>query len=149
MTTCTEKWLLTLLLLLMSLIVSNFVLSCFPRDVLDNTWDWIGLVPENFPNYSSILNCTAEWAAFIQVIILFETIYTSFYTSFLLFMLKKLKHHNRYMYINSRQSNRQYIKQPRRAKAEMSPWNGQEWNYWRALLVCGRPTLALSSAFVH
>ena len=33
------KWLFTWLLLLMSLIVSYFVMFFFPRDVLDEIWD--------------------------------------------------------------------------------------------------------------
>ena len=28
-----------------------FVLSFFPRDVLDEIWDWIESVPENFSAY--------------------------------------------------------------------------------------------------
>ena len=37
--------------LVMSLMVSYFVLSFFPRDVLDEIWEWIESVPENFPTY--------------------------------------------------------------------------------------------------
>ena len=37
----------------MSLIVS-FMLSVFPRDVLDEIWDLIEPVSEGFPNYSCI-----------------------------------------------------------------------------------------------
>ena len=33
------KWLFTWLSLVMSLVVSYFVLSVFPRDVLDEIWD--------------------------------------------------------------------------------------------------------------
>ena len=33
------KWLFTWLLLVMSLMVSYFALSFFPRDVLDEIWD--------------------------------------------------------------------------------------------------------------
>ena len=33
------KWLITWLSLVMSLMVSYFVLSFFPRDVLDENWD--------------------------------------------------------------------------------------------------------------
>ena len=49
------KRLFTWLLLLMSLMVSYFVLSFFPRDVLDEIWDCIESVPENFPTYLYIL----------------------------------------------------------------------------------------------
>ena len=33
-------------------------------------------------------------------------------------------------------------------KAEVPPWDGQQLNYSGLQLVCGRPTLALSSALV-
>ena len=45
------KWLFTLLSLVMSLMMSNFVLSFFPRDVLDEIWDRFKSVSENFPTY--------------------------------------------------------------------------------------------------
>ena len=45
------KWLFTWLSLVMSLVVSYFVLSVFPRDVLDEIGDWIESVHENFPAY--------------------------------------------------------------------------------------------------
>ena len=48
------KWLLTWLSLVMFLIVSYFVLSYFLRDVLDEIWDCIESVPENFPTYQCI-----------------------------------------------------------------------------------------------
>ena len=38
-TTCMEKWLFTWLSLVMYLMVSYFVQSFFPRDVLDEIWD--------------------------------------------------------------------------------------------------------------
>ena len=46
------KWLFTWLSLVMSLMVSYFVLSFFPRDVLDEIWDRIESIPENFPTYN-------------------------------------------------------------------------------------------------
>ena len=42
------KWLLTLLSLVMSLVVSCFMLSLFPQDVLDEIWDRTESVPEDF-----------------------------------------------------------------------------------------------------
>ena len=36
----------------MSSMVSNFVLSFFPLDILDEIWDCIESVPENFLTYS-------------------------------------------------------------------------------------------------
>ena len=44
------KFLFTWLSLVMSLMVS-FVLSFFPRDVLDEIWDLIESVSEGFPAY--------------------------------------------------------------------------------------------------
>ena len=38
----------------MSMMVSYFVLSFFPRDVLDEIWDRTESVPENFPTYSRV-----------------------------------------------------------------------------------------------
>ena len=46
------KWLFTWLSLVISLMISYFVLSFFPRDVLDEVWDKIESVPETFPIYS-------------------------------------------------------------------------------------------------
>ena len=46
------KWLFTLLSLVVSLMVSYFVPSFFPRDVLNEIWDLTESVPENFPTYS-------------------------------------------------------------------------------------------------
>ena len=46
------KWLFTWLSLVMPLMVSYFVLSFFRRDILDEIWDGIESVPENFPTYS-------------------------------------------------------------------------------------------------
>ena len=43
------KWLLTWLSPVMSLMVYCFVLTFFPRDVLDQIWALIEEVPENFP----------------------------------------------------------------------------------------------------
>ena len=40
---------------MMSLVASYFVLSFFPREVLDEISDWIESVPENFPTYSCFL----------------------------------------------------------------------------------------------
>ena len=45
------KWLFTLLSLVMSLMVSYFVLPFHPQDILDEIWDSIELVPENFPTF--------------------------------------------------------------------------------------------------
>ena len=45
------SWLFTRLSLLMPLIVS-FVMSFFPRDVLNGIWNLIESLPENFPTYS-------------------------------------------------------------------------------------------------
>ena len=45
------KWLFTWLSLVMSLI-AFFVLSFFPRDVLDEIWDLNESVSEGFPTYS-------------------------------------------------------------------------------------------------
>ena len=45
------KWLFHWLLLVMSMIVSYFVLSFFPREVLDEIWDWIESVSEIFATY--------------------------------------------------------------------------------------------------
>ena len=45
------KLLFTWLSLVMCLVVSCFVLSLFPRDVLDEIWDLIELVSEGFPTY--------------------------------------------------------------------------------------------------
>ena len=42
------KWLFTWLSLVMSLVVSCFALSFFPRDVLDEIWDCIESIPEDF-----------------------------------------------------------------------------------------------------
>ena len=42
------KWLFTWLSLVMSLMLSYFVLSFFPRDVLIDIWDSIESVPEDF-----------------------------------------------------------------------------------------------------
>ena len=42
------KWLFTWLSLVMSLMVSCFALSFFPRDVLGEIWDLIESVPDNF-----------------------------------------------------------------------------------------------------
>ena len=47
------KWLFTWLSLVMSSVVSYFVLSFFPCDVLDEIWDAIESVPENLPTYFS------------------------------------------------------------------------------------------------
>ena len=47
------KWLFTWLSLVMFLKVSYFVLSFFPRDVLDEIWDYIESVPENISPYFS------------------------------------------------------------------------------------------------
>ena len=33
-------------------LMASFVLSFFPRDVLDEIWDLIGSVSEGFPSYS-------------------------------------------------------------------------------------------------
>ena len=44
------KFLFTWMSLVMSLMVS-FVLSFFPRDVLDKIWDLIESVSEGFPTY--------------------------------------------------------------------------------------------------
>ena len=41
------KWLFTCLSLVMSLVVSYFALSFFPRDALNEIWDWIESVPED------------------------------------------------------------------------------------------------------
>ena len=41
---------------MMSLIVSYFVLSYFPQVFLDEIWDLIESVPENFPTCSFELN---------------------------------------------------------------------------------------------
>ena len=41
--------------LVMSLMVS-FVLSFFPRDILDETWDLIESVSEGFPTYSLLMD---------------------------------------------------------------------------------------------
>ena len=41
--------------LVMSLLVSYFVLSLFPRDVLDEIWDLIESVSDGFPTYFRIL----------------------------------------------------------------------------------------------
>ena len=43
------EWLITWGSLVMYLMVSHFVLSFFPRDVLDEIWDRIEPVPETFP----------------------------------------------------------------------------------------------------
>ena len=53
------KWLFTWLSLLMSLLVSCFVLSFFPRDVLDEIWDWFESVPENF-SYVLFASCNVR-----------------------------------------------------------------------------------------
>ena len=45
------KLLFTWLSLVMSLMVSYFVQSFFPRDVLDEIWDRIESVSDNFPTY--------------------------------------------------------------------------------------------------
>ena len=42
--------------LVMSLIVSYFVLSYFPQVFLDEIWDLTESVPENFPTYSFEFN---------------------------------------------------------------------------------------------
>ena len=49
------KWLFTWLWLMMSLMVYYFVLSVFPRDVLDEIWDGIESAFEVFPTYSSLV----------------------------------------------------------------------------------------------
>ena len=41
------KWLFTCPSLVMSLVVSYFALFFFPRDALDEIWDWIESVPED------------------------------------------------------------------------------------------------------
>ena len=46
------KKLFTWLSLVMSLMASFFVLSFFPRDVLDEIWDLIESVSEGFSSYS-------------------------------------------------------------------------------------------------
>ena len=46
-----RKWLFIWLSRVMSLMVSYFVLFFFPRDYLDEIWDKIESVPENFPTY--------------------------------------------------------------------------------------------------
>ena len=47
-----KKWLFTWRLsLVMSLVVFYFVLSFFPRDVLDEIWDCIESGPGNYPTY--------------------------------------------------------------------------------------------------
>ena len=48
------KSLFTWLSLLMSLMVSNFVLSFFLQDVSDEIWDCIESVPGTFPSYSFV-----------------------------------------------------------------------------------------------
>ena len=45
------EWLLTWLSVVMALMVSHLVLSFFPRYVLDEIWDRIESVPENFSTY--------------------------------------------------------------------------------------------------
>ena len=45
------KWLFTWLSMVVSLMVSYFGLFFFPRVVLDEIWDLIESVPENFPIY--------------------------------------------------------------------------------------------------
>ena len=45
------KLLFTWLSLVMSLMVSYFTLSLFPRDVLAEIWDFIESVSEGFPSY--------------------------------------------------------------------------------------------------
>ena len=45
------KWLFPCLSLMVSLIVSYFVLSCFPRDVLDEISDLSEPILETFPTY--------------------------------------------------------------------------------------------------
>ena len=54
------KWLFTWQSLVMSLMVFYFVLSFFPLDVLDEIWDRIESVPEDFPTFSSILANTVN-----------------------------------------------------------------------------------------
>ena len=49
------KWLFTWLSLVMSLMMSYFVLSFFPRDVLAEIWDWIEPAHENFlPTFADL-----------------------------------------------------------------------------------------------
>ena len=50
------KWMFPWLSLEMSLMVYYFVLSFFPRDVLDEIWDQIESVSENFCYSDSIVN---------------------------------------------------------------------------------------------
>ena len=51
------KLLFIWLSMVMPLMVYYFVLPFFPRDVLDEIWDSIESVPENFPTYF----CPAWW----------------------------------------------------------------------------------------
>ena len=48
-------------------------------------------------------------------------------------------------------NNTPHLKSPKNQKKEEPHWNGQQLNYWGGgvlQLVCGRPTLAFSSALV-
>ena len=60
------KWLFTWLSLVMSLMVSYFLLSFFPQDVFDEIWNCIESVPETFPTYSHI-----QWKSSFKSALLF------------------------------------------------------------------------------
>ena len=49
------KWLFTWLSLVMSLMMSYFLLSYFTRDVFEAIWDLIESVPKKFPTYPFIV----------------------------------------------------------------------------------------------
>ena len=57
------KWLFIWLWLVMSLMLSYFVLSFFPRDILDEIWDRIESVPKTFPTYS--IKSSALYSCFV------------------------------------------------------------------------------------
>ena len=71
------KLLFTWLSLVMSLMVSYFTLSLFPRDGLAEIWDFIESVSEGFPSYFfitislSILSRTKSSYSFATILTLF------------------------------------------------------------------------------
>ena len=82
------RWLFAWLWLLMSLVVSCFVLSFFPLDVLDEIWDWTESVPLDFPYL--LLIWRFPRTGVIQQPYL-KTVVTSSFTYFLFWITKQNK----------------------------------------------------------
>ena len=61
------KWLFTWLSLMMPLVMSYFLRSFFPRDVLDEIWDGIESVPEDYlPTFIRIQSAGFEIGTYFR-----------------------------------------------------------------------------------